>query len=484
MKSSKYIFLLLLGISFSSCTKDFEKINTNVNNPVDVEPDLLFRQVLYDVGENMSYEGFVAGNLLGQHFSMVDFNLFDRHNLNQPQLGGNPWPALYQNLRDNQIVLDKSMERDVYQVYEGPARIMKAYMAQMLTDMYGDVPYSEALMGLEGTTTPVYDSQEDIYTGENGILDQLDKAITAIDNYTGVQMLGGDILFNGDLNQWRKFAKSLKIKALVRIADRDNSIAIDVAQELQDLYNDNDYMMSGADDAYFWFSDAQPNSFRMEKLRQGDFGLYVMSETADSIYNELNDPRFELFFRGTGNDPNVLNGLINGIDNSQTTVSLSDYSFAGTIFRENTGSLKCNFLTSWETRFLLAECAEKGYIAASAQTLYEEGVAQAFDYWNVSMPTDYLTTGSAAYVQATGLEQIITQKWIANTINSYESWIEYTRTGYPQLMPVSASLNGELYPVRLPYPADESALNASNYATAAGNTSGNSVNAKVWWDVF
>jgi len=208
-----------------------------------------------------------------------------------------------------------------------------------------------------------------------------------------------------------------------------------------------------------------------------------MSQTADTIYQALNDPRFELLFRGTGNDPLVFNGLINGIDNSQTTISLSDYSLPGTIFRENTGGLKCNFMTAWETQFLLAEAAQKGYISGSAQTFYEDGVMNAFDYWEVDLDPLYLTSGPAAFGNSDPLEQILTQKWIANCINGYESWIEFNRTGFPNLLPVSASLNGGQYPVRLPYPADESALNATNYSAASASTSGNSVNAKVWWDV-
>lgn len=485
MKTTTLIALAaVISFALTGCKKDFSAINTNSNNPVDVEPDLLLRQVIYDLGDNMSYEGFVAGNLLSQHFSMVDFNLFDRHNLSQPQLGGNPWPILYKNLRDNELILQKVDSDPIYKVYEGPARILKAYMAQQLTDIYGDVPYSEALQGLSGNVTPKYDSQEDIYLAAGGILDQLDKAIAAIDAYTAPQALGGDILFSGNLSKWRKFAVSLKIKALVRISDRDSEIALDVAQELQTIFTNGGYMSSNADNAYFQFTDAQPNSFRMQKLRPGDFNLYVMSQTSDDIDQSLSDPRFEVLFRGTGNDPSIYNGLINGIDNAQTTISLSDYSLPGTIFRENTGDLKCSFMTAWETQFLLAEAAFKGYISGSASALYNDGVTNAFDYWNVTLPTNYLSSGAGAYNAATGLEQIITQKWISNTINGYESWIEYTRTGFPNLLPVSASLNGGLYPVRMPYPADESALNLNNYITAAGNTGGNSVNVKVWWDVF
>lgn len=481
-----YIFLLsgLLLFTTLSCKKDLNLINTNVNSPINVEPNLLLRQVIYDYGEQMSYEGFVAGNLLGQYFTMVDFNLFDRHNLSQPQLGGNPWPILYKNLRDNDLVLAKSLTNEVYKVYEGPARIMKAMMSQTLTDIYGNVPYSEALQGLNGNVTPKYDDQEQIYTGSEGIIDQLNKAIAAIDSYNGVQKLQGDLFYNGNLLNWKKLANSLKIKALMRISDRDNEIALDIQQELQNIVMDGNFMTTNSDNAVFQFSAAQPNSFRMQKLRAGDFNLYVMSQTSDTLHQQLNDPRFDVFFRGTGNNSAILNGLINGIDASNTSITLANYSLAGTIFRENTGSLKCNYMTAWETKFLLAEAAQKGFIGGSAMNYYNDAVADAFQYWNVTMPSNYLSTGNAAFASGDPLEKILTQKWIANMINGYEGWIEYRRTGFPTFLPVSASLNNGLYPVRMPYPTDESALNSANYSNASSATNGNSINAKVWWDKF
>jgi hypothetical protein len=105
----------------SSCTKDFEDINVNPTTPVDVQPEFLLRKVLYDYTEQMSYEGFVAGNLLGQYFTAIDFNLFDRHSLSEPQYGGKPWNFMYENLRDNEILLlAKSRTNLAAAVYEGP----------------------------------------------------------------------------------------------------------------------------------------------------------------------------------------------------------------------------------------------------------------------------------------------------------------------------------------------------------------------------
>jgi Starch-binding associating with outer membrane len=478
----KKISTFLLLLVFLSCTKDLDTINTNPNAPIEVNPSLLLRKVIYDYGEQMSYEGFVAGNLLGQYFTAVDFNLFDRHSLTEPQFGGNPWPVLYTNLRDNEIMLEQARNNATFAVYEGPGLILKAYMSAALTDIYGDVPYAQALKGNAGIITPAYDKQEAIYTAAGGILDNLDKGIAAIKAYKGAQKLNGDILYNGNLNAWTTFANSLKIKYLMRISNRKNAAA-----ELQAIYDSGDYLKSNSQNAIYNFTNGQPNNFRMAVLRAGDFNLFIMSLTMEEILKKYNDPRMAVFFRPIGKDATKtqFKGLLNGPNASATSISVADYSLSGTIFRERTGDLDANFLTAWETQFLLAEAAERGLIAADAKSLYESGIKLAFEYWLTPMPATYLTDGAAAY-GANGnnkLEQIITQKWLSNIVNGYEGWIEYRRTGFPALKNVAASLNNNLIPVRMPYPTDEDALNNVNFKSAAATTNGNSVNTRVWWDV-
>lgn len=480
MQKRSYIILAFSLLLFTACKKKFEEINTNPNAPIEAQPELLLRQVVYDYGENMSYEGFVAGNLLGQYFTAVDFNLFDRHELSSPQYGGKPWGFIYSNLRDNETLLNTARNTAVHRVYEGPALIMKAYMTGVLTDLYGDVPYFNALKGKEGNVTPAYDAQQQIYTADNGILDNLEKGIAAINSYEGTATLSGDILFNGNMENWIRFANSLRIKYLMRISGRES-----VGAELQQIYNEDMYIKSNAQNATFDFTSGPPNNFRMATARIGDFNLFILSETMEEILKGYNDPRIGVFFRPTETTPGEFEGLLNGPDASQTSITVADYSRTGFIFRENTEMLDANFMTAWETQFLLAEAAERGLISAGANALYDEAVQNAFAYWNTTMPSDYLTTGDAAYGGAGNnkIEQIITQKWIANIIHGYEGWIEYRRTGYPELKKIQASFNGDKIPVRMPYPTDEASLNAANYNSAASATNGNDINARVWWDV-
>ena len=142
MKKLNIYFIIITFLTVIACTDDFQEINTNPNAPVDIQPELVLRQVIYDYGEQMSYEGFVAGNLLGQYMTAIDFNLFDRHGLKNPQLGGNPWSIIYKNLLDNEQLLKIAQSSETFAVYEGPALILKAYMTAALTDMFGNVPYS------------------------------------------------------------------------------------------------------------------------------------------------------------------------------------------------------------------------------------------------------------------------------------------------------------------------------------------------------
>ena len=478
MKNILYI-LTILSLVTTSCTKDFEEINTNPNAPVSVQPSLLLRQVIYNFGEEMSYEGFVAGDLLAQHRTALDFNLFDRHALKSPQLGGNPWPVFYTNLRDNEIILNQSRTVDALKVYKGPALILKAYMAGGLTDLFGDAPYFEAFDGINKTVTPVYDAQEDIYLNEGGILDNLDKGIEAIENYNDAIPLEGDILFNGDLQAWVRFANSLKVKYLVRISGK-----VDVSLDLQSIFDAGNYIKINSQNAVFDFTNSDPNSFRLAQLRIGDFNNFVLSETMEDILVGLNDTRINTLFRPFSNsNSGEFNGLLNGIDATSTSLTLANYSLAGTPFREDTSTLDANFITAWEVHFAFAEAASKNLILADAQQLYESGVALAFEYWNTDLPSDYLTSNAAFNASGTTpLQQIITQKWIANIINGYDGWVEYRRTGFPELRTISASLNNNVIPVRMPYPAEEATLNTENYNRAANNTNDNSIDSPVWWD--
>ncbi|GHB49525.1 SusD/RagB family nutrient-binding outer membrane lipoprotein [Mongoliitalea lutea] len=472
-----YIIILVI-LLMTACDADFTNINTNPVVSVSVQPEFLLRKVLFEYSENASYEGFVAGNLLAQYFMAVDFNLFDRHGLTQPQYGGNPWPFLYENLRDNEILLQLSRQNPTFAIYEGPALVIKAMLFANLTDLYGDVPYSEALKGKSsGVVFPAYDSQEEIYLGEEGLLMLLTLASEKLRLSYGPNRLIGDVIYNGNLQNWLSLAESLRFKLLMRISGK-----VDVREQLSKLVQDGYLIINPESNAVFRFTSAQPNNFRMSTARIGDFNLFLMSETIQRQLERFNDPRVGVYFRPSANGENQFRGLRNGQDASQLSISIADFSLSGRIFREAAGSMKFPWLTSFELKFLMAEAAHKGFVQLDASVLYQEAVKEAFEYWGVAVPSNYLVHGPASFDSAEDkLELIGTQKWLSMPVNFYEGWIEQRRTGFPLLLPLVASLNDGLMPNRLPYPASEIALNNQNFLVASGNTNGNSINAKVWW---
>ncbi|MEL6802490.1 MAG: SusD/RagB family nutrient-binding outer membrane lipoprotein, partial [Bacteroidota bacterium] len=282
----------------------------------------------------------------------------------------------------------------------------------------------------------------------------------------------------GDLSSWERLANSLLLKSLLRISGR-----VDVSQEMQMLFDEGNFIESGDQDAAFSFTSGPPNNFRMATARVGDFNNFVMSRTADSILGVLNDPRVEVLFRPAANT-GEFNGLENGIDPSQTSIVVDDFARPGTIFREETDRYRANYITAWETHFVLAEAAQRDIIDADWIPLYRQAVRLAFEYWNSVGVDDYLDQDLVNPDLNENPSQLIaTQRWIASLGNGYEGWIEWRRTGYPQLLPIAASLNDDLIPIRFPYPTDEQALNFENWSLAASATDGNSPNVPVWWDV-
>ena len=472
------VSLAALAALLPGCTDDFPALNTDPNAPTAVAPELLLRQVIFDYADHMSFEGFTGGANLGQYFSAdPGFNRFDRGDLLAPQFGSNPWPRLYTQLRDVELVLAQARTEESAAVYEGPALVLRSLIAGNLTDVFGDVPYAEAGAGKAGAFTPAYDPQADIYAGDEGLLASLAEAVRKMDAYEGAFALAGDELFGGDLEGWIRMANSLRLRYLLRASDVLEAPRL---AELQAILDGGRYVREGSQDAVFRFGGA-PNDFGFARARVGDFNNYLMSSTVDGVLDALGDPRERLWFRESraGGYAGAPHGLPS--DASVFAYDADTVSFPGRIFREESTRLKANFVTAWETHFVLAEAAQRGLVDAEARALYEEGVRLAFEYWDSDLPADYLRRAGVAYAGTRA--EIATQRWLASLGNGYEGWIEWRRTGHPAFGAPVASLNEGRWPIRFPYPVDEQALNGPNYEAALARIGGaNSPNVPVWWD--
>ncbi len=472
----KYISIIcLLSFSLLACKKNLTEINQNPNAPENVDPQFLLSNVLYQYAKNNAEEAWKNGNLLAQHTSNIEFFPIDRYDV-----GTNTelWNASYRLLNDVHSIETSPLTNDAY---KGVSLIMKSMLASLLTDLWNDVPYSQATKGgSEKNFTPVYDKQEDIYNGADGILKNLDKAVELL-AATNTK-IEGDILYKGNLSLWTRLANSLKIRYLVRISKKVN-----VSAQLQSLVNENMLLRNNADNAVIPFLSSAPNQWFLINEREGRYADVRMSKTAQNIMVPLADARANVYFKPTvlsvTNSAPAFKGLPNGLSKqSQNAFNFNDISLIGKLFRDDPSGVNAPIMTYAELQFLLAEAAQKNYITGLASTYYNNGINASHSYYNVAVPAGYLTNASVLLNGTNDLSKIMTQKWISNFLNGYEAWIDVRRTGFPQLPIPQDNLNSDKFPVRFRYPTIEQAANATNYNAAVTRIGGDTYNSKGWWE--
>ncbi|HEV8079153.1 MAG TPA: SusD/RagB family nutrient-binding outer membrane lipoprotein [Chitinophagaceae bacterium] len=474
MKNNVIIFLFAFFL-LSSCKKNLSEVNLNPNAPEKVDPQFLLANVIYQSAKNNAEEGWKNGNLLAQHTSNIEFFPIDRYDV-----GTNTelWNATYRMLNDLYAIENAA---NTNQAYKGVALILRSTLGSLLTDLWGDVPYFQATKGASDKNfAPAYDKQQDIYTGENGILANLDKAITVLGSTTDV--INGDILYKGDLTKWVRLANSLKVRYLIRISKKQN-----VSTQLQAILSQNKLLRSNADNAVIPFLSSAPNQWFLINEREGRYADVRMSKTSENILNPLNDARTSVFFKPTvlsvSSGMPAFKGLPNGLSKaSQNAFNFNDISLIGRLFRDEPIGVNAPIMTYAELQFLLAEAAQKSLIPASATAYYEEGIKSSHAYYGIAVPANYLANPNVTLNGTDDLKKIITQKWISNFLNGYEAWLDIRRTGFPQITIPQDNLNGNKFPVRFRYPATEQAANKTNYDAAVMRIGGDSYDSKGWWE--
>jgi hypothetical protein len=453
--------------------KKFDQANINQNAPENVNPQFLLSNVLAEGSNNQAYWGWHAGNLLAQHSANLEFLPIDRYNH-----GSNEglWTATYRLMKDLKDVKNSEQGNDAYGAI---ADILTAHQASLVTDLWTNVPYYQALQAEEGNFTPSFDEQEAIYTGDGGILDRLRSAVLRLQNtQEGVE---GDVMYQGDFDKWIRFANSLRVRYLLRISGKTN-----VSTELQDIVDDGLIFQSINDEAVVPYLSASPNQWVIFNEREGRYVDVRMSKTAEDIFTPLNDPRMEHYYKPTANSTGGTEqylGIPNGLSReNQNSYDFSDISLMGSYLRDEPDAVKAGFMTYAELQFCLAEAAHEGLISGSASTYYEAGIQASFDHLGLMIPSGYLFQPNVILDGSNDLERIMTQKWIASFMNGYEAWFDFRRTGYPNLPIPQDNLNNDVFPVRYAYPSTEQAVNGANYSTAVGAIGGDNYNSQGWWE--
>jgi hypothetical protein len=355
------------------------------------------------------------------------------------------------------------------------ARILKVYFYWLITDQWGDIPYSQALLK---NLQPVYDTQESIYTD---FFKELKEASAQFDNGNAVQ---GDILFGGDASRWKMFANSLRMLMALRLSKAAPETA---KTEFVSAYNDAaGHIRVNADNAIYVFLD--DNNFRnpWNTVFDGRDDYAISNILIDEL-EALNDPRISGFAATT--DAGKYVGIPYGLNRDSLTnwVNQNDYS------RPSAKMLSKTFpgYIVTASRMLLAESEAvlNDWISGDAESLYNAAIKASFEQWGVYDDTSYQEYIAQADVSFGSqdedgmLTRIGTQRWLALFPNGLEAWAEWRRTGYPALEPTPYAVNeSKQIPVRYGYPNSENNLNKANYDAAVARIGGDTHDIKVWWD--
>ena len=505
MKNKFLVIGSLSLLTLGSCTKNFEKINTNPNVPGSVTPDLLLSGVIKNTINDQVNEAWGIGNIVAQHTAKIQFVNEDRYLWGERN---GVWNSVYGNMRNVQNMIDlATASTPVQNNYLGVALILKSWMFSLATDAYGDIPYSEATKAKTGSVyTPKYDKQEDIYTG---LLADLKKANDILG--TSSEAISGDILYNGSVDKWKRLANSLRLRLLMRLSKKKN-----VNADMQAIVGNpttNPVFASNSDNAELkYLADVPANQWPLYSARVGSFDEFRVSKTLSDRLNALNDPRLAVFGRPSQTSVAAGTPKIEGIPNGLGDVAALNYN-GGPQGVSRVGysyaCLVCNdggqaapqpnvarglIMTYAELQFILAEAAEKGMItsASTPQDYYLRGIQANFSFYSSIIPTQYginVTPAAGYYTQAgvayTGtqtekLEKIALQKWVALFFNGLEAWFDWRRTGMPAIIPGADNLNNNKVPLRYIYPLSEQSLNGKNRTEAVTRQGADDLNTAIW----
>ncbi len=464
---------------------DLTSINTNPNGPVDVPPPSILPSVIQVLVGNVNGVNSLnirGGGLWVQYYSEIQYRDEDKYIVRSGTSGG--WGMYNSALEDIQRMILKGQATSTPN-WTAVGRILRSYAFSVMTDAMGDLPYSQALKG-DTVLAPVYDTQQQIYTG---MLADLAQANTDIDP-AGIGFESGDLMYGGNMAKWRKFANSLRLRLAIHLSKADPTKAASEAAAALAA----GVFASNADNAQLMYLSTSPNRNPIYNDAQGrdDYG---MSKTFVDSLTSWADPRLPVFAQvnpaGTG-----FQGLPNGLNDGEGTPIVNISRFGA--FWRSTAAAPMELLTYSEVLFLEAEAAERGWIpggSVQAATYYTNAITASLQQYGVAAAdiATYLGQAKVGYNAAGAtlagrMNQIMYQKWVSLFMQGMEAWTEVRRTGIPSLIPgpravFGAGIAGNI-PQRLPYDDNEAVLNAANLSAAVsaqGFSAGNDIQSKLWF---
>lgn len=478
----KLILFLIIPVLFSSSAcKKYLDVNETPNNPTTVPPSTLLPTTTVALAFSNANDLDRATSVIIQHLAGTGSQALDYDVYKLEGYFDNQWNLELYNGAVNNLVIIINKFGDANPAYGGIAKLELAYAYSMLTDLWGDVPYSQAGQGLK-FITPRFDKQQDIYQGNaadsiQSLFNLVKEGMADLDKTSVLKPGKDDIVYGGDLNKWKQMGNTLLLKFAIQISNSNAALA---KSTIDAVITGNNYINSNALDFEVPFGSAVGNQNPLYTFNNVNRTTdQMLSSRLLALSRSLNDTvRLGKYFtKPTGNFVAYENG------STAVAPALATRSKYNTFLTGTLGEAPVRLLTFAQVNFILAESALILGTAGDANTYYQAGIKANMQ--KIGMTTaeinQYFTDNPAVVTLAGTTEdkrkQIITQKYMAMIGNGIEAFNDYRRTGYPVLALASnaAGQNPNVIPTRLTYPNGEIQRNP-NTPNPAPHT-----DVKVWW---
>jgi len=463
-------------LAAGGCDGNLTEINRNPNAPESVPAVNLLASGIWNTavsgasaGSHNTWTMLYHTSLWPQHVAQPQYNTEDRYG---PRLDAirQTWDNAYATaLTDLEEV--KTMAGTTQQNLWAVAEIMAVYNWLLLTDLFGAIPYTEALQLRGGIQQPKYDQQQTIYPD---LMRRLGEATGRIDVAAGTAGFAtGDLVYGGNMANWRRFGNSLRLRIAMRVSDTE--LAPQATQAFQQAWSAG-AIASGAGDAQINWPGSPPavNDIYRIVVQGGRTEDFRVSRTLVDTLARLNDPRLAVYAQPASDG--VFRGLPNGQIPADFNIggrigTIPDFSAIGAKFL--TATYPAIFMSHSEVLFLAAEAAARNWIAGDPAAYYRQAIAASMRQHGIGDAAidAYLAQPSVAYA---GLPSIHLQKWIALFLAGPEAWNEWRRTNVPRLQ-ISARATEPDIPQRFPYPSAETLYNPLNVPA------GVRITTPLWW---
>jgi len=476
MKKMKKVILVALITVFTMSCEDFEGWNIDEKHPAEVSGAYLFTNAELELARAI-VETDVNRNvfkMFAQQWTETQYTDEANYDLAGRNIGGNFWTDLYYNVLANTTDAKKSIANEILLGENQMANqlamieILEVFTFHVAVDVYGDIPYSEALLGLDNLI-PKYDDDAEVYPD---LARRLDLALNTL-SLGGVGFEAADLFYGGDVDSWITFGNSLKLRMAVRMSDANPTMAKTMATQAYDA----GVMDTNADNFIFPFESSPPNTNPIwEALVQSGRNDFVPANTYVDFIVPLNDPRTAIFL-ADNLAPEPYQGGIYGEGNSYAALT-----HIGDVYHE--ADFPGMLMSASEVAFLVAEASARGLITADAKTYYEKGIMMSMDRWDISSEdvTAYMAQPAIAYDAAEWKKSIGAQKYISLYGRGFEAWASWKLLDEPKIMnrpPISE----EAVPRRYIYPNTEEDVNGANYEAGSAAIGGDTKASRVFWDI-